>query len=33
MLKDMTFARNLGDKYSKKLMDTVTKTETDAAKT
>ena len=29
----LSFARNLGDKYSKKLMDTATKTGIDAAKT
>ena len=29
----LSFARRFGDKYGKKLMDTVTKTEIDAAKT
>ena len=29
----LSFARKFGDKYDKKLMDTATKTETDAAKT
>ena len=29
----MSFARNFGDKYGKKLMDTATKTGIDAAKT
>ena len=29
----LSFARNFGDKYGKKLMDTATKTGTDAAKT
>ena len=33
MLKVMAFARNFGDKYGKKLMDTATKTGMDAAKT
>ena len=28
----LSFARNFGDKYGKKLMDTATKTGTDAAK-
>ena len=28
----LSFARKYGDKYSKKLMDTATKTEIDAAK-
>ena len=32
MLKDMAFC-HLQDKYGKKLMDTTTKTEMDAAKT
>ena len=30
---EMSFARKSGDKYGKKLMDTATKTEKDAAKT
>ena len=29
----LSFARKLGDKYGKKLMDTATKTGTDASKT
>ena len=29
----LSFARKFGDKYGKKLMDTATKTEIDAAKT
>ena len=29
----LSFARNVGDKYGKKLMDTATKTGIDAAKT
>ena len=29
----LSFARKLGDKYGKKLMDTATKTRIDAAKT
>ena len=29
----LSFARKFGDKYGKKLMDTATKTGTDAAKT
>ena len=29
----LSFARRLGDKYGKKLMDTATKTRIDAAKT
>ena len=29
----LSFARKFGDKYSKKLMDTATKTRIDAAKT
>ena len=29
----LSFARKFGDKYGKKLMDTATKTERDAAKT